>query len=115
MNLSIFYFSLASLVLSPGSGVTQDVPPSATGSALLEQCRRGAPECGAYLQGMLDELIVRRAVCGAPRYDRQRLRQAYLRWAESETYLRDKHMAAGANEALTRAWPCARQIDPGSS
>ena len=74
MNLGIFYFSLASLVVSPGSGVTQDVPPSATGSALLEQCIRGAPECGAYLQGMLDELIVRRAVCGAPRYDRQRLR-----------------------------------------
>lgn len=53
MNLGIFYFSLASLVVSPGSGVTQDVPPSATGSALLEQCRRGAPECGAYLQGIV--------------------------------------------------------------
>lgn len=114
MKLGIF-FAAASLVATPSLGLTQDVPPSARGSALLEQCRREAPECGAYLQGMLDELIVRRAVCGAPRYDRQRLRQAYLRWAESETYLRDKHMAAGANEALTKAWPCARQIDPSSS
>lgn len=84
----------------------QDEPSAMRGAALMESCRREEPQCGAYLQGVLDGLIVRRAVCDAPRYDRERLRQVYLRWAEAETYLRDQHMAAGAEEALTGAWPC---------
>lgn len=78
-----------------------------SGSALVESCRAGEPQCGAYLQGVLDTMIVaRKAVCDAPRYDRDALRAAYLRWAEANTYFRDVHMVAGVERAMNETWPC---------
>ncbi|WP_422247485.1 Rap1a/Tai family immunity protein [Sphingobium sp.] len=84
--------------------------------AFLFRCRQQGrlpsaltnPACGAYLQGVLDMMIVARgSECGAPRYDRNRLRSAYLRWAEDNSYFMDVHMVAGAEQALAEAWPCA--------
>ena len=80
----------------------------ANGSELVASCRANNPACGAYLQGVLDMMIVARgSECGAPRYDRNRLRSAYLRWAEDNAYFMDVHMVAGAEQALAEAWPCS--------
>jgi hypothetical protein len=77
------------------------------GAALLASCRAAEQRCGAYLQGVLDMMIVaRKAECGAPRDDRAALRAAYLRWAERDSYFQSVHMVAGAEQALSSAWPC---------
>lgn len=83
-------------------------PVDMQGAALLESCQTGEPGCGAYLQGIIDMMIARQGGCNAPRYDRKQLRAAYLRWAEADTYFRDKHMMAGAERALAEAWPNCR-------
>src|SRR5436305_6225090 len=73
----------AALAALPDSAIGQTEPASATGSALFVSCQANEPRCGAYLQGVLDMMIVaRKAECRAPRYDRSALRAAYLRWAE---------------------------------
>nr|WP_246681734.1 Rap1a/Tai family immunity protein [Methylobacterium sp. L1A1] len=87
----------------------QEVPQAMRGATLVEDCRNERPECGAYLQGVADRMVSDSQVCDPPRFDRQQLRQAYLGWAETDTYLRDKHMLAGAERALKRAWPCRPQ------
>jgi hypothetical protein len=98
------------VLFTSAAGVAQGSPRQAQGDTLLASCRANEPQCGAYLQGVLDQMIVnRKAECGAPRYDRPRLREAYLRWAEADTYFRDKHMVAGAEQALNEAWPCRTQ------
>jgi len=77
------------------------------GAALLASCRAAEQRCGAYLQGVLDMMIVaRKAECRAPRYDRSALRAAYLRWAEQNSYFMSVHMVAGAERSLAKAWPC---------
>jgi hypothetical protein len=87
----------------------QEQPSEANGAALLASCRAGKANCGAYLQGVLDMMIVaRHDECGAPRYDRDRLRAAYLRWIEQNSYFQSVHMVAGAERALTEAWPCRK-------
>src|SRR3546814_4593142 len=59
--------------------IGQTEPASATGSALFVSCQANEPRCGAYLQGVLDMMIVaRKAECRAPRYVRSALRAAYL-------------------------------------
>src|SRR3546814_20158404 len=79
-QLMLFCAVLAAL---PGSAVGQTEPASAMGSALLASCQANEPGCGAYLQGVLDMMIVaRKAECRAPRYDRAALRAAYLRRSE---------------------------------
>src|SRR3546814_16823676 len=66
-------------------------PASVTGAALFVSCQANEPRCGAYLQGVLDMMIVaRKAECRAPRYDRSALRAAYLRWAEQNSYFRSE-------------------------
>jgi len=91
----------------PGSALGQAEPASATGSALFASCQASEPRCGAYLQGVLDMMIVaRKAECRAPRYDRSALRAAYLRWAEQNSYFMSVHMVAGAERSLAKAWPC---------
>ncbi|WP_407696759.1 Rap1a/Tai family immunity protein [Sphingopyxis macrogoltabida] len=103
-QLMLFCAVLAAL---PGSAVGQTEPASAMGSALLASCQANEPGCGAYLQGVLDMMIVaRKAECRAPRYDRAALRAAYLRWAEQNSYFMSVHMVAGAERALTEAWSC---------
>lgn len=98
---------LAAAALTPTVALAQPgTPGDMQGSALLASCRTGEPACGAYLQGVVDMMIARQGACGAPRYDRDQLRSAYLRWAESDTYFRDKHMVAGAERAMSLAWPC---------
>src|SRR3546814_12686437 len=78
-------------------------PASATGSALFVSCQANEPRCGAYLQGVLDMMIVaRKADCRAPRYDRSALRAAYLRWAEQHSYFMRVHMVSGARSAARR-------------
>ncbi len=107
MTMTHLTIALAAALVAPGAGLAQDASARATGATLVASCRTNEPQCGAYLQGVLDEMIVnRKAECGAPRYDRARLREAYLRWAEANTYFRDKHMVAGAEQALSEAWPC---------
>lgn len=102
----LFLFCALSAAL-PGSALAQAEPASATGSALLASCQASEPRCGAYLQGVLDMMIVaRKAECRAPRYDRAALRAAYLRWAEQNSYFMSVHMVAGAERALTEAWSC---------
>lgn len=97
----------AALVAMPGSAIGQTEPASAMGSALFETCRANEPKCGAYLQGVLDKMIIaRKAECGAPRYDQAALRAAYLRWAEQNSYFMSVHMVAGAERALKDTWPC---------
>ena len=82
------------------------------GAALLASCRAAEQRCGAYLQGVLDMMIVaRKAECGAPRDDRAALRAAYLRWAERDSYFQSVHMVAGAEQALSSAWPCPGQVN----
>src|SRR3546814_14503397 len=67
-QLMLFCAVLAAL---PGSAVGQTEPASAMGSALLASCQANEPGCGAYLQGVLDMMIVaRKAECRAQRYDR---------------------------------------------
>ena len=62
--------------------------------------------------GVLDMMIVaRKAECGAPRDDRAALRAAYLRWAERDSYFQSVHMVAGAEQALSSAWPCPGQVN----
>lgn len=100
----ILLYAAASPVATPA--LAQGAPPQAHGAALLASCRANEAQCGAYLQGVLDELIAQQTVCDPPRYDRAALRAAYLRWAETDTYFRDKHMMAGAERALSVAWPC---------
>jgi hypothetical protein len=102
-------FGACALALAGASGAVgaEAVPVHMRGAALIESCRAGRADCGAYLQGVLDGLISSRAVCDAPRYDREQLRSVYLRWAETDTYLQDKHMLAGAERAFKQAWPCA--------
>lgn len=98
----------AGLAFLPGSAIGQTEPASATGSELVTRCRANEPQCGAYLQGVLDMMIVaRNAECGAARYDRAALRAAYLRWAERNSYFMSVHMVAGAERALKELWPCA--------
>ena len=85
----------------------QEQPEHANGAELAASCRANNPACGAYLQGVLDMMIVARgSECGAPRYDRSSLRMAYLRWADANSYFMDVHMIAGAERAITEAWPC---------
>ena len=96
---------LAVLLTSPLQA--QEKTTQANGADLITSCRANSPACGAYLQGVLDMMIVaRRDVCAAPRSDRERLRVAYLRWAEENTYFESVHMAAGAERAMDVAWPC---------
>src|SRR3546814_946849 len=65
----------AALAALPDSAIGQTEPASATGSALFVSCQANEPRCGAYLQGVLDMMIVaRKAECRAPRYDRSALR-----------------------------------------
>ena len=98
---------LSSVVLA-ASSYAQEQPTHTNGSELVASCRANNPACGAYLQGVLDMMIVARgSECGAPRYDRNRLRSAYLRWAEDNSYFMDVHMVAGAEQALAEAWPCS--------
>src|SRR3546814_4932575 len=83
----------AALAALPDSAIGQTEPASATGSALFVSCQANEPRCGAYLQGVLDMMIVaRKAECRAPRYDRSALRAAYLRWAEQNSYFMSVHM-----------------------
>lgn len=97
----------AALAALPGSANGQSEPASATGSALFVSCQANEPRCGAYLQGVLDMMIVaRKADCGAPRYDRAALRAAYLRWVERNSYFKSVHMVAGAKQALDETWRC---------
>lgn len=92
---------------SAGAAYAQEQPTRTNGADLLASCRVGEPRCGAYLQGVLDMMIVaRRDECGAPRYDLNRLRAAYVHWAERNTYFQDVHMIAGVERALSEAWPC---------
>lgn len=85
----------------------QEQPEHANGSELVASCRANNPSCGAYLQGVLDMMIVARGnECGAPRYDRNRLVSAYLHWAKANSYFMDVHMVAGAERAMAQAWPC---------
>lgn len=98
---------LAAAALAPTGALAQPgTPINMQGAALLASCRAGEPGCGAYLQGIVDMMIARQDVCDPPRYDRDRLRAAYLRWGEADTYFRDKHMMAGAERAMSVAWPC---------
>ena len=103
----------ASTVASAAQAQEETSEPK--GAALIESCRRDAPECAAYLQGMADALTARNVICGAPGNAGARLRQIYLLWAESETYLRDEHRAAGADDALRRAWPCPPVVRPSAA
>ena len=97
----------AALAALPDSAIGQTEPASATGSALFVSCQANEPRCGAYLQGVLDMMIVaRKAECRAPRYDRSAMRAAYLRWAEQNSYFMSVHMVAGAERSLAKAWPC---------
>lgn len=97
----------AALAALPSSAIGQTEPASAMGSALFKSCQANEARCGAYLQGVLDMMIVaRKAECGAPRRDRAALRAAYLRWAEQNSYFMSVHMVAGAERALKEAWPC---------
>ena len=102
----------AGLAFLPTSAIGQTEPASALGSKLVASCQANEPQCGAYLQGVLDMMIVaRRAECGAPRYDQAALRAGYLRWAERNNYFSSVHMAAGAERALKEAWPCEAGAD----
>jgi hypothetical protein len=93
----------------PIAAGAQELPARASGFDLLASCRADEPVCGAYLQGALDMMIVaRKAECDAPRYDRAALRAAYLRWAERNSYFESVHMTAGAERALSEAWPCRK-------
>lgn len=96
------------LAFLPNSAIGQIEPAAKmTGSELVASCQANEPRCGAYLQGVLDMMIVaRNAECGAPRYDRAALRAAYLRWAELNSYFMSVHMVAGAEQALEEAWSC---------
>lgn len=98
---------LAAAALAPAGALAQPgTPTSMQGAALLASCRADEPGCGAYLQGIVDMMIARQNVCDPPRYDRDQLQAAYLRWAEADTYFRDKHMMAGVERAMSVAWPC---------
>jgi len=91
----------------------QDHSSESNGADLVANCRANGAACGAYLQGVLDMMIVaRHDECVAPRYDRSALRAAYLRWADANSYFLDVHMIAGAERALEEAWPCKSQRDP---
>lgn len=97
----------ATAALAPAGALAQEETPSnMQGSALLASCRANEPGCGAYLQGIVDMMIAQQSVCDPPRYDRNRLRTAYMGWAEVNTYFHDKHMMAGAERAMSEAWPC---------
>lgn len=104
------FSNLMAMCLAIGSiapAQAQQQPTHANGADLLASCRGDQPQCGAYLQGVLDMMIVaRRDECGAPRYDRDRLRAAYVRWAEQNSYFQSVHMVAGAERAFAEAWPC---------
>ena len=103
----------AALAALPDSAIGQTEPASATGSALFVSCQANEPRCGAYLQGVLDMMIVaRKAECRAPRYDRSALRAAYLRWAEQNSYFMSVHMVAGAERSLAKACPCQYHRTP---
>lgn len=86
----------------------QQQAANGNGSELVASCRADSAACGAYLQGVLDMMImVRRDECAAPRYDRGALRTAYLRWADANSYFSSVHMVAGAERALSETWPCS--------
>ena len=77
---------LVSIALATPSHA-QEQPTQGNGAALVANCRANSPVCGAYLQGVLDMMIVaRRDECAAPRYDRSAMRTAYLRWADANGY-----------------------------
>lgn len=91
-------------------GHAQEPSEEANGADLIARCQANSPECGAYLQGVLDMMIVaRQDECGAPRYDRNRLRTAYLGWTARNSYFESVHKIAGAERALSEAWPCQTQ------
>src|SRR3546814_12977624 len=93
----------AALAALPDSAIGQTEPASATGSALFVSCQANEPRCGAYLQGVLDMMIVARtAECRAPRYDRSALRAAYLRWAEQNRS--DERRVGKECVSLCRSW-----------
>ena len=97
----------AAAALAPTGALAQDeTPTEMQGLALLTSCRASEPGCGAYLQGIVDMMIAQQSVCDPPRYNRHRLRTTYVRWAEANTYFHDKHMMAGAERAMSEAWPC---------
>ena len=113
MTRKVWTAILAAAALAPVGALAQPgTPVNMQGAALLASCRTGEPGCGAYLQGIIDMMIARQSACDAPRYDREQLRAAYLRWAEADTYLRDKHMMAGAERALAETWPKCRGRAP---
>ena len=98
---------LAVVALAPTGALAQPgTPGDMQGSTLLASCQTGEPACGANLQDVVDMMIARKSACGAPRYDRDQLRSAYLHCAESDTYFRGKHMVAGAERAMSSVWPC---------
>lgn len=99
-------------VASVAPSYAQEQPSQGNGAELVASCRANSPACGAYLQGVLDMMILaRRDECGAPRYDRSILRAAYLRWVDANSYFLDVHMVAGAERALEEAWSCKPQAD----
>lgn len=105
---------LVSIALATPSHA-QEQPTQGNGAELVANCRANSPACGAYLQGVLDMMIVaRRDECAAPRYDRSAMRAAYLRWADANSYFLAVHMAAGAERALGEAWQCKPQVDQSS-
>ncbi|WP_263588474.1 Rap1a/Tai family immunity protein [Sphingopyxis sp. GC21] len=115
MNMSHWVGAcLVSIALATPSHA-QEQPTQGNGAALVANCRANSPVCGAYLQGVLDMMIVaRRDECAAPRYDRSAMRTAYLRWADANGYFLDVHMVAGAQRALEEAWPCKQQVGKSS-
>lgn len=109
-RLRLLYRLGVCLVFAPFAAPSQAQQQSEqhNGANLVADCRANSPACGAYLQGVLDMMIVaRNDECGAPRYDRSRMRAAYLRWVEANSYFLGVHMVAGAQQAMEEAWPCS--------
>lgn len=100
--MKLKFFIASWLMVAPTTSIaTQVTPEGMNGEVLLSSCRANEQRCGSYLQGVLDMMIaIRHDECGAPRYDTERLRAAYVEWAERNNYFESVHMIAGAENAL---------------